>query len=115
MAVGLDQPFELLPIRGIRLASADSGIAYGDRHDLVLMAIEPGSLTTAVFTTNAFCAAPVELARAHLARTAPRFLLINSGNANAGVGDPQERHREHIVKRRHGYHPGAAWFRRHIL
>ncbi len=87
MAVGLDQSFELLPIRGIRLASADSGIAYGDRHDLVLMAIEPGSLTAAVFTTNAFCAAPVELARAHLARTAPRFLLINSGNANAGVGD----------------------------
>jgi glutamate N-acetyltransferase/amino-acid N-acetyltransferase len=40
----------------------------------------------AVFTQNAFCAAPVTIARQHLAAAAPRFLLINSGNANAGTG-----------------------------
>lgn len=87
MAIGLDQPIDLRPIRGIRLASANSGIGYGDRQDLVLIEIQSGSLTAAVFTTNAFCAAPVVLARAHLARATPRFLLINSGNANAGMGD----------------------------
>ena len=41
-----------------------------------------------VFTTNAFCAAPVQLARRHLAAAAPRYLLINTGNANAGTGAP---------------------------
>ncbi len=87
MAVALDQPAVLQSIRGIRLASADAGIAYGDRDDLVLMAIDPGSHTAAVFTNNAFCAAPVVLAREHLSRASPRFLLINSGNANAGLGD----------------------------
>lgn len=87
MAVGLDQPVELRPIRGIRLASTDSGIGYGDRDDLVLIEIALGSHTVAVFTKNAFCAAPVVLAKEHLSRANPRFLLINSGNANAGMGD----------------------------
>ena len=41
-----------------------------------------------MFTRNAFCAAPVVVAREHLACTAPRYLVINSGNANAGTGDP---------------------------
>ncbi|MFO7602303.1 MAG: bifunctional glutamate N-acetyltransferase/amino-acid acetyltransferase ArgJ, partial [Gammaproteobacteria bacterium] len=40
----------------------------------------------AVFTRNAFCAAPVQIARAHLQAQAPRYLLINAGNANAGTG-----------------------------
>jgi len=39
-----------------------------------------------VFTRNAFCAAPVIVAREHLGRQAPRYLLINAGNANAGTG-----------------------------
>jgi glutamate N-acetyltransferase/amino-acid N-acetyltransferase len=41
-----------------------------------------------VFTTNAFCAAPVTLAKLHLASTEVRYLLINTGNANAGTGSP---------------------------
>jgi glutamate N-acetyltransferase/amino-acid N-acetyltransferase len=40
-----------------------------------------------VFTRNAFCAAPIQLAKKHLALKTPRYLLINSGNANAGTGD----------------------------
>ncbi|MBN2887155.1 MAG: bifunctional glutamate N-acetyltransferase/amino-acid acetyltransferase ArgJ, partial [Chromatiaceae bacterium] len=48
--------------------------------------LAPGSQCAAVFTRNAFCAAPVTLARHHLAARAPRYLLINSGNANAGTG-----------------------------
>ncbi|MGV6826034.1 MAG: bifunctional glutamate N-acetyltransferase/amino-acid acetyltransferase ArgJ [bacterium] len=79
---------ENLTVAGIGLASAAGGISYADRDDIVLMSLAPGSQTAAVFTNNAFCAAPVQVARAHLAAVAPRFLLINSGNANAGTGEP---------------------------
>ncbi|MFE8033355.1 bifunctional glutamate N-acetyltransferase/amino-acid acetyltransferase ArgJ [Thiohalocapsa marina] len=77
---------ETLAIGGIRLASVAAGIRYRDRDDLVLMALPPGAATAATFTRNAFCAAPVTVAREHLARADARFLLINAGNANAGTG-----------------------------
>ena len=73
-------------IPGIRLAAAGAGIRYSGRDDLVLLEINAGSRTAAVFTRNAFCAAPVQVAREHLAATQPRYLLINAGNANAGTG-----------------------------
>jgi len=75
------------PVKGIRLASAAAGIRYPDRDDLVVIEIAADASCAAVFTTNAFCAAPVELAKQHLAAASPRYLLINSGNANAGTGD----------------------------
>jgi len=75
------------PVKGIRLASAAAGIRYPDRDDLVVIEIAADSNSAAVFTTNAFCAAPVVLAKQHLAAVMPRYLLINSGNANAGTGD----------------------------
>jgi len=78
---------DVLPVAGIYLASAAAGIRYRDRDDLVLMALAEGSTAAAVFTRNAFCAAPVTVARQHLEKTSPRYLLINSGNANAGTGD----------------------------
>lgn len=73
-------------VAGLRLATAAAGIRYRDRDDLLLMALPVGATTAAVFTRNAFCAAPVLVARAHLQATAPRWLLVNSGNANAGTG-----------------------------
>lgn len=73
-------------VSGVRLAAGAAGIRYAERHDLVLMELAPGTQTAAVFTRNAFRAAPVELARTHLDTTQPRLLLINSGNANAGTG-----------------------------
>ncbi|MEO5342162.1 MAG: bifunctional glutamate N-acetyltransferase/amino-acid acetyltransferase ArgJ [Gammaproteobacteria bacterium SHHR-1] len=82
----MTEPLDFLPISGLRLASAATGIRYPGRDDLVLLEMAPGSSCAAVFTRNAFCAAPVRLARAHLAETPPRYLLINSGNANAGTG-----------------------------
>lgn len=72
-------------IKGVRLGAAGAGIKRSDRDDILLIELAPGSSCTAVFTRNAFCAAPVTVARAHLAH-APRWLLINSGNANAGTG-----------------------------
>jgi len=86
MAVGYTQLPPLLPVSGIRLAAVAAGIRYRERNDLVVMELPEGSHTAAVFTRNAFCAAPVIVAREHLAQQAPRYLLINSGNANAGTG-----------------------------
>lgn len=74
-------------IKGIRLASAAAGIRYAGRNDVVLVELAEGSTCAAVFTRNAFCAAPVTVAREHLAKGPVRYLLINSGNANAGTGD----------------------------
>ncbi|MHA7816706.1 MAG: bifunctional glutamate N-acetyltransferase/amino-acid acetyltransferase ArgJ [Pseudohaliea sp.] len=75
-----------LPVGGIRLATVAAGVRYPGRPDLVLLEAAPGSRCAAVFTRNAFCAAPVHLARERLAAAAPRYLLINTGNANAGTG-----------------------------
>ena len=77
-----------LAIGGIRLAAIAAGIRYANRLDLVLIEIAAGSSCAGVFTRNAFCAAPVRLARDHLAGSAPRYFLVNTGNANAGTGEP---------------------------
>lgn len=87
MAVNLSPPEKLLPVSGVRLSAVAAGIRYQGRDDLVLMELAEGSQCAAVFTKNAFCAAPVIVAREHIAMTAPRYLLVNSGNANAGTGE----------------------------
>jgi glutamate N-acetyltransferase/amino-acid N-acetyltransferase len=82
-----DQPeLSFQPVPGVRLAATAAGIRYRDRNDLVLFELAEGTTCAAVFTRNAFCAAPVTLARSHLAAGAPRWWLINAGNANAGIG-----------------------------
>lgn len=86
MAVGYTKLPELLPVPGIRLGATCAGIRYQDRRDLVVMEIAEGSNVAGVFTRNAFCAAPVVVAKEHMAATAPRYLLVNTGNANAGTG-----------------------------
>ncbi len=78
---------DVLPISGIKLGSANSNSKYKDRNDLALMQIESGANLAAVFTQNLFCAAPVTVAKDHLQKTTPKFLLINAGNANAGTGE----------------------------
>ena len=78
-------PINAVP--GVRLAAVAAGIRYNKRDDLVLMELAEDSVAAAVFTQNAFCAAPVTVARQHLEKISPRYLLINSGNANAGTGD----------------------------
>jgi glutamate N-acetyltransferase / amino-acid N-acetyltransferase len=89
---GMVNPSDIaLPIVGVRLAVAASGLRYKGRDDLCLMELGPGSAVHCLFTTNRFCAAPVTVARRHLARTSARYLIINAGNANAGTGQPGER------------------------
>ena len=72
------------PITGIKIGTACAGLKTTD--DLVIFELASQSTCAGVFTQNAFCAAPVTIAKQHLATTNPRFLLINSGNANAGCG-----------------------------
>ncbi len=76
-------------VPGIRLGVAQAGINKAGKDDLLLIELSEKTQTAAVFTANAFCAAPVTVAREHLALNAnqPRYLLINTGNANAGTGE----------------------------
>ncbi|QJD30175.1 bifunctional glutamate N-acetyltransferase/amino-acid acetyltransferase ArgJ [Methylococcus geothermalis] len=73
------------PVPGIRLGTAAAAIKHAGRDDVLLIEMAEGSSCAAVFTQNAFCAAPVIVSREHLPR-GPRWLLVNSGNANAGTG-----------------------------
>jgi len=87
MTVNLKEPELLSPIKGIRLAAGASGIKKNGATDIVVIEIAEGANCAAVFTQNRFRAAPVLISENHLAKTTPRLLLINSGNANAGTGD----------------------------
>ena len=93
MSVGLKQPRKLFPVPGVRLAAIHSGLKTNpESTDLVLVEVSEKATLAATFTTNRFCAAPVTVAREHLEKQllsehrAIRYLLINSGNANAGTG-----------------------------
>lgn len=87
MAVGLPESPDLRPVAGIRLGTAKAGIRKPGRRDLLVIEAAAGSQAAAVFTRNRFCAAPVQVAREHLQHTAPRYCVINAGNANAGTGE----------------------------
>ena len=84
---GKNDTSSLLPVTGFRLGTTCAGIKKPDRRDLVVMEMAEGSQVAAVFTRNAFCAAPVTIARQHLSQNTPRYLLVNTGNANAGTGE----------------------------
>ncbi|MCG8324426.1 MAG: bifunctional glutamate N-acetyltransferase/amino-acid acetyltransferase ArgJ [Thiotrichales bacterium] len=88
MSVGLAEPQELLTVDGIRLATASAGLYESGRDDVLLIEFPEDSAVTAVFTRNRFAAAPVTVAREHLAAAASRYCLVNAGNANAGTGNP---------------------------
>jgi len=78
---------KLKPISGARMNSICAGIKRMDRDDVTLFEFIEGTTCAAVFTKNAFCAAPVKIAKQHLREIMPRFWLINAGNANAGTGE----------------------------
>src|SRR5512139_836160 len=91
MPVNLTPPVaaELLPVNGVLLGTTEASIKKPDRKDLLVMQIDAQSTVAGVFTQNRFCAAPVIVAREHLAAgKGIRALVINTGNANAGTGEP---------------------------
>ncbi|MBF8779565.1 bifunctional glutamate N-acetyltransferase/amino-acid acetyltransferase ArgJ [Pseudomonas fulva] len=85
MAVGLGPLPTLHPVAGFELGIASAGIKRPGRKDVVVMRCAEGSSVAGVFTLNAFCAAPVILARQRV-HGPVRYLLTNTGNANAGTG-----------------------------
>jgi glutamate N-acetyltransferase/amino-acid N-acetyltransferase len=87
MATGTSELPELHPVLGFKLGTTSAGITSADRPDLVVMEIAEGSSVAALFTKNAFCAAPVTVCKERLARCTPRYLVTNTGNANAGTGE----------------------------
>jgi len=89
MAVNLDTSSTrgTRPVPGLALGTAMAGIRKPNRRDLLVVTLDPGAVVAGVFTSNRFCAAPVQLCREHLAAGAGmRALLVNTGNANAGTG-----------------------------
>jgi len=92
MAVGQGVVTTLKPIKGVRIGVASAGIKQVVRPDVVLFEMVEQAAVAGVFTLNAFCAAPVHVAKEHLAKSSAdhasqRYLLINTGNANAGTGE----------------------------
>jgi len=94
MAVNLPLPVpaSLKPVSGIEVGHAEAGVRKANRKDLLVMRLAPTATVAGVFTTNRFCAAPVQVCKAHLealrfADTPMRALVINTGNANAGTGE----------------------------
>jgi glutamate N-acetyltransferase/amino-acid N-acetyltransferase len=90
MPVNLSSPVaaQLLPVAGVSLGIAEAGIKRPDRKDLLVIKLDEGATVAGVFTSNRFCAAPVIVAKEHLAAgKGLRALLVNTGNANAGTGE----------------------------
>ena len=87
MAVGPGTLPDFFPVAGIKLGIASAGIKKPGRKDIVVFELAPETRVAGIFTRNQFCAAPVVLSRRHLSQDAPRYLLINTGNANAGTGE----------------------------
>ncbi|WP_180042886.1 MULTISPECIES: bifunctional glutamate N-acetyltransferase/amino-acid acetyltransferase ArgJ [unclassified Acinetobacter] len=86
MAVGdLTMP-QMHVVKGVKIGSAEAYVRYQNRRDLVIFEFAEGSNVAGVFTQNAFCAAPVHVCKVHLQVGNPRYLVINTGNANAGTG-----------------------------
>ncbi|MEY4750412.1 MAG: arginine biosynthesis bifunctional protein ArgJ [Pseudomonadota bacterium] len=82
-------PAALHPVAGVTLGITMAGVRKANRRDLTVIRLAPGSSVAGVFTSNRFCAAPVQLCRSHLQATGGqdvRALVINTGNANAGTG-----------------------------
>jgi glutamate N-acetyltransferase/amino-acid N-acetyltransferase len=91
MAVNLVIPdrADIHPVPGVRIGIAAAGIRKANKKDLTVFALSEGATVAGVFTTNRFRAAPVQICEQHLSRALGiRALVINTGNANAGTGEP---------------------------
>ncbi|MGU4092158.1 bifunctional ornithine acetyltransferase/N-acetylglutamate synthase, partial [Pseudomonas aeruginosa] len=114
MAVGLGPLSTLHPVPGFELGIASAGIKRPGRKDVVVMRCAEGSSVAGVFTLNAFCAAPVTLAKQRFLGEV-RYLLTNTGNANAGTGGggidaAAQTHTQPINPARGGKNPGLLSF-----
>uniref|UniRef100_UPI00333F29F6 bifunctional glutamate N-acetyltransferase/amino-acid acetyltransferase ArgJ n=1 Tax=Castellaniella defragrans TaxID=75697 RepID=UPI00333F29F6 len=91
MAINLHIPARdaIHPVPGVRIGTAEAGVRKAGRRDLTVLLLAEGAAVAGVFTRNRFRAAPVQVCEAHLATgQGIRALVINTGNANAGTGEP---------------------------
>ena len=91
MPVQLNAPLvtDLSSVAGVRIGVTQAGIRKANRKDLTVFLLDEGCAVGAVFTQNRYAAAPVQVCREHLASgQGIRALVINTGNANAGTGEP---------------------------
>ncbi|MBU6487107.1 MAG: bifunctional glutamate N-acetyltransferase/amino-acid acetyltransferase ArgJ [Burkholderiales bacterium] len=100
-------PAQLHPVAGVTLGYAEANIRKPNRKDVLVVSLDEGATVAGVFTSNRFCAAPVTVCREHLAKVREggkgiRALVVNTGNANAGTGEPGLAHaRETCVELAH--------------
>lgn len=73
-------------IEGVRIATAEAGIKYKGRTDLLTMVFDEGTAVAGVFTKSKCPSAPVDFCRQNLGAGKARVLVVNSGNANAFTG-----------------------------
>ncbi|MEX3839087.1 MULTISPECIES: bifunctional glutamate N-acetyltransferase/amino-acid acetyltransferase ArgJ [unclassified Paraburkholderia] len=90
-------PAQLHPVAGVTLGWAEANIRKPNRKDVLVISVDEGASVAGVFTLNRFCAAPVTVCREHLAKVRAggkgiRALVVNTGNANAGTGEPGMKH-----------------------
>lgn len=91
MAVNLIIPSQadVHAVKGVQIGIASAGIRKAGNKDITVFQFAPDTAIAGVFTTNRFRAAPVQVCETHLAsETDVQALIINTGNANAGTGEP---------------------------
>lgn len=91
MAVNWSAPAaqDLWPVPGLTIGVTEAGVRKANRKDLTVFLLDEGAAVGGVFTQNRYCAAPVQVCREHLALGQPiRAMVVNTGNANAGTGQP---------------------------
>jgi glutamate N-acetyltransferase/amino-acid N-acetyltransferase len=89
---------ELPAVAGVRFATAEAGIKYKNRTDVLLMAFDEGTTVAGVLTRSACSSAAVELCRANLPGGIARGLVVNSGNSNAFTGAKGRQSVAHIAE-----------------
>jgi glutamate N-acetyltransferase/amino-acid N-acetyltransferase len=77
---------KLAPLEGVRFATAEAGIRYKNRTDLMVAVMDEGTAAAGVLTQSKTCSAPVLWCRKSLKHGQARILVVNSGNANAFTG-----------------------------
>ena len=87
MAVGNKPLPAFAEIAGLKIGVANAGIKQTERPDVTVFELSDAATIAGVYTTNAFCAAPVHICKKHTAEAMTRYLLVNTGNANAGTGE----------------------------
>jgi len=78
---------EMPEIAGVRFATAEAGIKYKNRTDVLLAVFDEGTSVAGVLTRSKCPSAAVDWCRDRLTHNGPaRALVVNSGNANAFTG-----------------------------